>query len=194
MEYDAMMQMTYLAIRYWDSNENAWRVYHTNDAGDYGCGFMQTVLVPAQTTLRARGTIKLAPGYSGNYPRFEARSTLSAIGPNRMANTGGNWSSWVTGGSAVLQFTGEAEFAYQSRELTVAPTNFPRYITIGIHVDSSNASEGYWMKDIEVYLDKPYEIPAFGVANSGQAPRTFSGFGIRNTFNQLITRLGGRFN
>ena len=194
MEYDAMMQMTYLSIRYWDSNENAWRVYHTSDGSDYGNGFMQTVLVPAQTTLRARGTIKLAPNYSGNFPRFEARSTLSAVGPNKMANTGGKWSSWVTGGNTVTQFDGNAEANYQQRELTVAAVNFPRYITVGIHVDNSNASEGYWMKDIEVYLDKPYEIPAFGVANTGQASRTFSGFGIRNTFNQLITRLGGRFN
>lgn len=194
MEYDAMMQMTYLSIRYWDSNEDAWRVYNINDGADYGCGFMQTVFVPAGVTVRTRCLVKLAPSYSGNFPRFEARSTISGVGPNRLGNTGGNWSSWVTGGNTVQQYTALAQDTYQERQLTIGAVNFPRYITIGVHVDNANASEGYWMKDIEIYFDKPYVIPGFGVVNIGQAPITFSGFGIRNTFNQLITRIGGRFN
>ena len=193
-EYDAITQFSYNTERLWDANENAWRVYNRYDNSDYGVGWSESVFVPAGTTVRTRAQIKLAPSYSGNFPRFEARSTQSNIGPNRLGNTGGNWSSFLTGGNTVTQFTSAAQDSYQTRELTIDAVNFPRYIQIGIHVDSSNASEGYWMKEIEIYLDKPYYIPALSCVNSGSGPRYYVGIGIRNTFNQLITRLGGRLN
>jgi len=193
-EYDAVTQYSYNTERLWDTNEDAWRVYNRYDNSDYGVGWSESIFVPSGTTLRARAQIKLAPNYSGNYPRFEARSTQSNVGPNQLGNTGGNWSSFLTGGNSVTQFTISAQNAYQTREITVGAVNFPRYIQVGVHVDSSNASEGYWMKEIEIYLDKPYLIPALSCVNSGSGPRYHTGFGIRNTFNQLITRLGGRLN
>ena len=193
-EYDAVTQYLYNTEREWDSNENAWRVYNRYDAEVYGAGWSESVFVPSDVTLRVRAQIKLAPNYSGNFPRFEARSTQSAVGTNKIGNAGGNWSSFLTGGNVVTQFTASAQNNYETRELIIGAVNFPRYIQVGVHIDNRNASEGYWMKEIEIYLDKPYFISSLSNINSGSGPRYFTGFGIRNTFNQLITRLGGRLN
>ena len=191
-EYDAITQYAYNTERLWDANENAWRVYNRYDADDYGVGWFEAVYVPANVTFRARQQIKLAPNYSGNFPRFEARDVQSQRSPNRIANTGGYWSSAFVGGYAASQYNAGTE--YQTREITIDPVNFPRYIQVGVHVDNRNASEGYWMKDTEIYLDAPYAIPSLSSLNSGPGPRYFTGFGIRSTFNQLITRIGGRLN
>ena len=192
-EFDAISQYTYDSERSWDNNENSWRVYNRNTT-NYGVGWFECVYIPANVTFRARQQIKLAPGYSGNYPRFEARDVQSQRGPNQMGNSGGYWSSPFAGGNAVIQFNASAEYEYQTRELTIGPVNFPRYIQVGVHVDSSNASEGYWMKETEIYLDKPYSTPSLSSLNAGPGPRYYTGLGIRNTFDQLITRLGGRLN
>ena len=57
--------------------------------------------------------------------------------------------------------------------------------------DSSNAAEGFFIKELAAYMDVPYENPHFGVVNSSQS----NGLGtvsIRNTFTQQKKRLGGR--
>lgn len=193
-EYDRVRQFGYNTERIWDPVEDAWRVYNRFDGADYGSGWSESVFVPAGTTVRAKCLIKLAPNYSGNLPRFEARSTQGQFSPNLMGNTNGQWSSYLSGGFTVQQYTLAAQNAYQERQLTIGAVNFPRYIQIGVHVDSTNASEGYWMKNPEIFFDKPYINSSFATANSGSGPRYFSGFGIRNTFTQLITRLSGRIN
>jgi len=195
-EYDRVRQFGYNTERIWDPVEDAWRVYFRWDYMEYGCGWSESVYVPAGTTVRARCSIKLPSIYSGNAPRFEARSTYSNVGPNQLGNTGGNWSSVLSGGSTVQQYlnTSTVLNTYQTRELTIGAVNFPRYIQIGVHGDSTNMTEGFWMKNPEIFFDKPYINSAFTTANSGSGPRVPSGFGIRNTFNQLVTRLGGRIN
>jgi hypothetical protein len=192
MEYDAIYQENYGSIRFWDSAENAWRVYNAADLSDYGVGWFESVYVPANTTVRAKAQIKLAPNYSGNYPRFEARDVVSGIGPNQLANSGGQYSTWVAGGSQALQFSAAAASAYETKELTINPVAFPRYINIGVHVDSSNASEGYWLKDIVVSLDKPYAVSRFNIINNSQSSQALVGVG--NSLTESKIRLGGRLN
>ena len=190
MEYDAIYQDGYATQRFWDSNENAWRVYNAADLSDYGQGWFESVFIPAGVTVRAKAQIKLAPNYSGNYPRFEFRAVVSGVGPNRLENAGGNFSSWVVGGATSTQFTAAAASAYETKELTINPVSFPRYVNIGVHVDSSNASEGYWMKDITVLLDKPYVVSRFNVINSGPGNQVLVGVG--NNLSEKKIRLGGR--
>lgn len=192
MEYDALYQENYGSLRFWDSSENSWRVYNAADLSDYGVGWFETVFVPAGVTVRAKAQIKLAPNYSGNYPRFEARDVVSGIGPNRLANSGGQYSTWVAGGAQSVQFSAAAASAYETEELTINPVAFPRFINIGIHVDSSNASEGYWMKDITVLLDNPYAVSRFSVSNSSQSNQALVGYGTSLTEKKI--RLGGRLN
>lgn len=173
-EFDAIREFGYGVERFWDANETAWRVLHSTQLSDYGLGFMVSVYIPANVTAITSCAIKLYSPYSGNFPRFEARDVLSAVGPNKLANAGGQYSSFVTGGSQVSQYTSAAQTAYETRTITIAPVAFPRNINIGVHVDNVNASEGYWMKPITVFLDKPYQFPITndnGV-NSGFGPAT----------------------
>lgn len=173
-EFDAIREFGYGVERFWDSNEGAWRVLHSSELTDYGLGFMCSVYVPANTTLNVSCAIKLYPSYSGNYPRLEVRDVISGVTPNQLANAGGNYSSIVAGGSNVTQYTIAAASAYETKTLTVNPVPFSRDLNVGVHVDSTNASEGYWMKPINIFLDKPYPFPITndnGV-NSGLGPST----------------------
>ena len=190
MEYDGIYQQTYLSVRYWDSAEDAWRVYWIADGADYGSGWLESVFVPAGVTVRAKAQIKLAPGFSGTFPRFEARDVVSAVTPNRLSNAGGNYSSWVVGGSQALQFTAAATSAYETLELTIASVPFSRFINIGVHVDSATSSEGCWMKNITVLLDKPYAMQAFATINGSQSNQALVGVGSSLTESKI--RLGGR--
>jgi hypothetical protein len=173
-EFDAIREFGYGVERFWDANETAWRVLHSTELNDYGLGFMVSVYVPANTTLNVSCAIKLYSPYSGNYPRLEARDVVSAVGPNKLSNAGGNYSSIVTGGSTVTQYTIAAVGSYETKTLTVNPVSFSRNLNVGVHVDNVNASEGYWMKPINIFLDKPYPFPITndnGV-NSGFGPST----------------------
>jgi hypothetical protein len=190
MEYDSIYQLGYGSQRIWDHTEDAWRVYNAADLSDYGLGWFESIFVPANTTVVARAQIKLAPNYSGNYPRFEYRDVISGVGPNRLQNSGGNFSSWVVGGASSVQFTAAASSDYEIKDLTIASVYYPRYISIGVHVDSSNTSEGYWMKDIIVKLDKPYSVSRFNSINSGPGNQVLVGIGT--SLQEKILRLGGR--
>jgi hypothetical protein len=117
---------------------------------------------------------------------------VSGIGPNQLANSGGQYSTWVAGGSQALQFSAAAASAYETKELTINPVAFPRYINIGVHVDSGNASEGYWLKDIVVSLDKPYAVSRFNIINNSQSSQALVGVG--NSLTESKIRLGGRLN
>ena len=190
MEYDAIRQQTYLSIRFWDSAEDAWRVYWIADGSDYGSGWFESVFVPANVTVRAKAQIKLAPGFSGTYPRFEERNVVSGVGVNQLSNAGGQNSTWMAGGAQAVQFSAAATSAYETKELTIAPVAFARYINIGVHVDSSSSSEGCWMKNITVLLDKPYAVQAFATINGSQTNSALVGVGSSLTESKI--RLGGR--
>lgn len=192
MEYDAIYQQTYLSVRFWDSAEDAWRVYWIADGSDYGSGWFESVFVPAGVTVRAKAQIKLAPGFSGTYPRFEQRNVISGVGPNQLANAGGQNSTWMAGGNQALQFSAAATSAYETLELTIAPVAFSRFINIGVHVDNADSSEGCWMKNITVLMDKPYAVSAFASINASQSNQALVGIG--NSLSESKIRLGGRLN
>jgi hypothetical protein len=192
-EYDAIRQFGYGVERYWDQAESAWRVLHSTELSDYGLGFMVSVYIPANVTVIADCAIKLYTPYSGNYPRFEARDIMSGVGPNQLANAGGNYSSALVGGSQVVQYTSAAEGAYQTQSLTISPVSFSRNINIGVHVDNVNASEGYWMRPINVYMNTPYAfpIPEGESINSGFGPATGHIY-IKDNSEPNKIRFGGR--
>lgn len=192
-EFDAIREFGYLVERFWVPSENAWRVLHSTLSSDYGAGFMVSVYVPANVTAVASCAIKLHSPYSGNFPRFEARDTMSAVGPNRLTNAGGQYSSFITGGSQVAQYTAAAETAYETQTITIAPVPFQRNIQVGVHVDNLNASEGYLMKPVNIKLDTPYDIPISndnGV-NSGDGAASGNIF-FRDDSQPNKIRLGGR--
>jgi hypothetical protein len=190
MEYDAIHQSGYISQRDWDPVENAWRVYNIADGADYGSGWFETVFIPANTTARARVYLKLAPGYSGTYPLMEARDVISGVGPNLLANSGGYYSSYFAGGVQTNRFTSAAASAYEAKDITITAVPFPRHINIGVHQESSNQSEGWWLKDIVVMLDKPYANQKFAISNSDASGKPLITTG--GSFDRRKMRLGGR--
>lgn len=190
-EYDAMYQAGYISQRYWISSEGAWRVYHIADGEDYGSGWIESVYIPAGTAVIAKAEIKLADGFSGNYPRFEARDVVSAVGPNQLGNSTGNWGSKLAGGATAVQFSAAAASNYESKEISLAAVAWPRYINFGIHFDNRNQSEGFWMKEIMVLIDKPHTVPAFGVMSSG-SPSNQARIGTGISTAQKKIRIGGK--
>jgi hypothetical protein len=192
-EYDAIRQFGYGTERFWDQAESAWRVLHSTELSDYGLGFFVSVYVPANVTAIATCAIKLYTPYSGNYPRFEARDIMSGVGPNQLQNAGGNYSSAFVGGAQAVLYTSAAEGAYQEQSLTINPVAFPRNINIGVHVDNVNASEGYWMKPINIFLNTPYNfpIPEGESINSGFGPATGYIY-VKDSSTPNKIRLGGR--
>lgn len=190
-EYNAAKEFTYNGIRIWDTTENAWRVYYRYDASDYGTGaWTESLYIPPGVTVRASLAIKLAPGFSGTYPRFEARSTQSQISVNRVGNASGNWGSWFAGGSSTQQYTAAAETDYETKEITIAATTFPRHIQIGLIFENANQSEGCWMQPMQIYLDNPYAIQVLEHGNSGSEHHGAS-YQVSSSFNQNLIRLSG---
>ena len=189
-EYNSIWQQGYGSERYWDYIENAWRVLHSTEISDYGLGWFTSVYVPANTTLRTSCAIKLYSPYSGNYPRFEARSTVSGVTPNQFANVEGQWSTWPAGGALATQYTSVAESQYETKDLTINPVSFSRYINVGVHVDNVNASEGYWIKPIDIILDSPYPVEVMRTINSF-SDNGISNLIVNNSFNTNHVRING---
>lgn len=191
-EYDKVRQFATGCERYWDNNENAWRVTFRYDYNEYGYGFGETILVPAGATLRVSAKVKMVTGWSGSiYPQLDVRDAQCAVGPNRVSNSA-YWSTPLSGGIAYIQFTSAALSAYEEKQVTISPVNFPRYFQVGVTASGNNdTAEGFWMKDIDIFIDRQYPNPGFTVANVGSDPRI--NYSIRSAFGQFITRIGGRF-
>lgn len=187
-EYDKMRQLSLYTERIWDNTESSWRVYNNHELNDYGVGWFSTVFVPSNVSVVATCAVKLAPNFSGNYPSFEARTTQSNVGINQLNNSSGNWGSWAGGGSTAVQYTAAATNAYETAQITVSAVSWPRQIQFGVHVDSSNVSEGYWMRPIFVFLSNPYSVESFKAVNIDSGSGVI---GVNNSAVQNIIRIGG---
>lgn len=190
-EIDKVEQYGYLTYRVWDSVEQAWRVYNSYDVNELGVTWSETIYVPWGATLRCSCEVKLAPNFSGTFPVFYARSTQMNVGPNQLQNATGNWGSWIAGGFSNESYTAAAATAYERKEITVSPVNFPRAIQVGVYSVNTSAAPGWWMKDPVLILDTPYQNPGFNPVNQGSdtgGPL----YTVNNSFNNNRVRLGGR--
>ena len=191
-EFDGVRQFATGCERYWDNTENSWRVLFRYDYNEYGYGFGETILVPAGATLRVSAKVKLVTGWSGSsYPVLEVRDAQLAVGPNQVSNSA-YWSSPMSGGVSTIAFTAASVSNYEERQITINPVNFPRYFQVGVTAAGNNdTAEGFWMKDIDIFIDRQYPNPGFTVVNVGSDARI--NYSIRSAFGQFITRIGGRF-
>jgi hypothetical protein len=191
-EYDAVRQFATGCERYWDNNEDAWRTTFRYDYNEYGYGFGESILVPAGATLRVSAKLKLATGWSGsNYPQLDVRDAQLALNPNAVSNAS-YWSTPLSGGVSQANFTAAAASNYEEKQITISPVNFPRHFSVGVTAaGSDNTAEGFWIKNLEMFLDTQYPNAGFTVANAGSDPRI--NYSIRSAFGQFITRIGGRF-
>ncbi len=89
------------------------------------------------------------------------------------------------------QYTSAFDSAYEEKQITIAAESYSRYYKVGIWSSSSNATEGYYVKNFNVFLDKAPDNPLFSMGNLSTV--NASGIlNIKNSFTQRKRRLGGR--
>ena len=188
-EYDAVRLYGYQTESYWDNDENAWRLFRRYDNND-NPGLFERVFVPAGTTLRVSGKVKLAPSFSGTYPYLLVVGELLAPYSNVR---GASADSRFAGERYNTQYTAAAATDYEEKTLTVTAQNYPRTLIVGVLSNNSNAAEGFWMKNIKILLDQAYASPAMSLLNNSSS---FKNNGIiteiGTSLSERKTRLGGR--
>ena len=119
----------------------------------------ETIFVPANSTARIRISCKPTTGFSGSEPNafvqtlsaFTDYSTDGGDAWTGGSNEGASLNSTLTEGVVFSSF--ESNTDYQNVDLTVAAVPFSRYLSAGVGAHDTDASEGFYMKPIEVYLD-----------------------------------------
>jgi hypothetical protein len=190
-EYDAMALYGFNWEARWDQTEQAWRFFRRYDSTD-NPGMLERVFIPANTTARVSCKVKLSAGFSGTYPFLGAMDLISGVGENRIGNTGGADSSQWAGKRYTTQYTASSTSDYEEKQLTVASRPYPRTYMMGVFSNSSTATEGFFIKDMRIYLDIPYVNPFFNSVNDSSTLRTGVIAETKSSFVEQKIRLGGR--
>ncbi len=190
-EVDALRLYGYNFEAYWDNSERAWRFFRRHD-NDSNPALVSRLWIPANTAVNISAQVKLAPGFSGTYPYLAARDQISNTGENRIGNDGGADSSMWAGKRYSFQYTNAAASAFEEKTLTVASKPYPRTYIIGVYSSNRNATEGYWVKDLLIFIDKSYQISPYNTINNQNLFSVVTARVGINTFRKPIKRLGGR--
>ena len=192
-EYDAVRLYGYNSEAYYDPAERAWRLVSNYEQTHYNPGMFERVYVPANTTVRISAMVKLATGFNGSYPYLTAFDEYDPDRNNLLGFTGGNGSARYAGYYNRVQYTASAASAFEEKQMTVSSTSWPKTLSVGVESASATGSEGFWIKDIRIYLDVPYANPSLAtVNNTGTLQNNGLVTEVRTTFDQQKKRLGGR--
>tara|TARA_A100001201_G_scaffold116601_1_gene100211 strand:+ start:1844 stop:4321 length:2478 start_codon:yes stop_codon:yes gene_type:complete len=188
-EIDAMRLYLYNWEAYWDLEEKAWRCFR-RDNNSNNPAMCERIYIPANTTVRVSGKCKLAPSFSGTYPYLFATDMTSNWNENQLDYATADSHKW-SGKRYAQQFSTDAASAYEEEQITITSKPYPRQYLIGFRSSSNNAAEGFWLKDLQINIDKPYASPAFNLVNQcnkfSMIPTR-----VRSTFTEQKKRLGGR--
>jgi len=188
-EVDSVAQYNYRIRRVWENDHGRWAVRRRN-FGDAHVGFDHLVYVPAGVVIIARCPLNAPTGFSFDlYPRIY-------IADVRMGRDAGK----ITTGGGVSNFAGHLNFTsytsamigdnYETQSVTTPARNYSRYVKVGVYLYQDTDSEGFYMKDIEVGLSKPYEN--IHIAGQNQADSVNFVPEERINFTTVKKRLGGR--
>jgi len=190
-EIDAMRIYGYNYEAKWDNLERAWRFFRRhNNSGNPALS--ERIWIPANTTVNVSAHVKLVSGFSGNYPYLGARDAISGCGENRIGNDGGADSSIWAGKRYTSQYTSSAASDYEQKTITIASKPYPRNYIIGVYSNNSNATEGYWVKDLLAFMDKSYQISPYHTINDVNLFSVATAKVGINTFTKTTKRIGGR--
>ena len=174
---------------YWDEDEDAWH-YLRRDDNDNNPSMGETVYIPANRTGRFTVKCKGVSGFSGTRPYAFAIDTRSSYSENVLGFTA-TTNRPLRGERYNTQFTSAFDSAYEEIQITITPEPFSRYYKIGVRSSNRNATEGFYIKNFNFYLDGGVNQRQFLMGNSGGVnPNALSQF--RNSFTQQKKRLGGR--
>ena len=188
-EIDAIRLYLYNWEAYWDLEEKAWRCFR-RDNNSNNPAMCERIYIPANVTVRVSGKCKLAPSFSGTYPFLFANDMTSNYYQNQLDYATIDSHKW-SGKRYSQQFSAAAASAFEEEQITIASRPYPRQYLIGFYSSSNNAAEGFWLKNLQINIDKPYASPAFNLVNQcnkfSMIPTR-----IRSTFTEQKKRLGGR--
>ena len=188
-EVDRMHLFGYNWEAYWDEDEDAWH-FLRRDENDNNPSMGETVYIPANATGRFTVKCKAVSGFSGNRPYAFAIDTRSSLGENILGFTASS-NRPLRGKKYNTQFTTAFDSAYEEVQITISSEPFSRYYKIGVRSDNRNATEGFYIKEFDFFLDKGLKQRHYLMGNFGSVnPHASSGF--RNSFTQQKKRLGGR--
>lgn len=191
-EIDEMRIYGYNYEAYWDQSERAWRYFRRHDNDD-NPALTERIWIPANVTVRVSAHVKFPGNFSGTFPYLAAVDAISAVGENRIGNDGGADSSQWAGKRYTSQYTGSGMLSddYEQKTITIASKPYPRTYNIGVYSNNRDAQEGFWIKDLLIFMDTPYAISPYHTINNQNLFSTVTAK-IGNTFTKQTKRLGGR--
>ena len=195
-KYNGALQSNNRALKFYDNNEQAWRVYPDRDQSGY-MGFSNDIMVPANSQVFIKGVVKTASGNT-NYPYLIARHFIDIYSGRYKNNTDTALDPTVsisnitphTGFWSSSQFTSSSS-DYQTINMTIPALPFDYCLVVGIACNgsSNNSRLGWWEKDVEIAIENPY-----GYNEARHLINTLTTrlpVQVKQTSNQLKTILGG---
>ncbi len=184
------------ALRFYDLNETAWRVYPDRDQSGW-MGFNNDIYVPANSRVFIRGSVKTASGNT-NYPYIYARHYSDGYNNGLYNNNNetiitfdsANATAGVGFRDISVQFTSSSN-AWETRTLTLPKLPFDYYLSVGIGcLNSANNSRlGWWEKDLDISIENSN---GFAEADSViNYLNTRVPVRVKSSLTQLKTILGG---
>ena len=170
----------------WDETEQAYLHTFDNDASVFS-GIQNIIYVPSGATLRARAVLKVVSGFSGTYPRL----IIEAI-PARQSGSSEYAQFDATGrnaDTASVNTVAATSSEYQNVDGTLTARDIDRFVNVSVTIASTNASEGFYLKRLNVFLDEIPPTHTMFTRNRIQEPCRLQ---FRNSFTQAKKRLGGR--
>ena len=181
---DAILGRGFQAV--WDETEQAYLHTFDDDSGEFS-GIQNIIYVPSGATLRARAVLKVVSGFSGTYPRLiieaiPARQSASSEyaqfdATDRNADT------------ASVHTTAATSSEYQNVDGTLTARDIDRFVNVSVTISNDNASEGFYLRRLNVFLDQVPPANFMFTRNRIQEPCRLQ---FRNSFTQAKKRLGGR--
>ena len=187
-EIDHTRKYGYRWEAFYDNDEGAWRFFRRYDSSE-NPGYLDTIYVPANTTLRYSAKIKLDPDFSGTYPYLGVVDTMVSNSTTRMISGESTGDHRWTGRRITTQYTSAAGTEYEEKQITYGPYEWPSTVMAGVFSSSSNAAEGFWIKDQVARLDERYHsggAQQHNIMQSGDTVKEADSFTARKT------RIGGR--
>ena len=188
-EVDGVAQYNFRCRRVWEDEHGRWAVRRRN-SGDAHVGFDKLVYVPAGVVIIAQCALNAPTGFSyTTYPRIYIADCRQGRDAGKVTSAGGT--SIVAGHLNFTSYTSAMiGNSYETKSVTTPARNYSRYVKVGIYLYQDVDSEGFYMKDIEVGLSKPYEN--IHIAGQNKADSVNYVPEERINFTTVKKRLGGR--
>ena len=186
---DKVVYYSYHMKYEWDEDEVAYKIRRRSNSSGYPF-IAEVVYVPPNVEMKARVTMKGVSGFSGTRPYAFAATAHARRGwGENLSGTTSEFQTFVGGGIITSQFSSTFDSAYENEDLTVTAKPYGRYIQVGMWSNSSNATEGFYMKPIKVVLSNTSNNPEMSklhdtITNTGLLK-------ISSSLDDVKIRLGG---